>query len=148
MGALLKSRSVILRHVWFCRGICQILRLAIIFDSCDRRKVVSIPVRYEREMHDDVIKWKQLPRYWPLCGELPVTSEFPSRGALMFSLICAWTHGWVNNRDAGDLRRHKHSLCRHCNGSSQTTRTMCEWSVRDGENWRKEYDESIPSHRY
>ena len=36
--------------------------------------------------------------------------DFPhkgqSRGALMFSLICAWTSGWVNNRDAGDLRRH------------------------------------------
>ena len=27
-------------------------------------------------------------------------------GALMFSLICAWTNGWENNRDAGDLRRH------------------------------------------
>ena len=24
----------------------------------------------------------------------------------MFYLICAWTNGWVNNRDAGDLRRH------------------------------------------
>ena len=28
-------------------------------------------------------------------------------GALMFSLICAWTNGWVNNQDAGDLRRHR-----------------------------------------
>ena len=28
------------------------------------------------------------------------------RGALKFSLICAWTNGWVNNRDAGNLRRH------------------------------------------
>ena len=28
------------------------------------------------------------------------------REALMFSLICAWINGWVNNRDAGDLRRH------------------------------------------
>ena len=27
-------------------------------------------------------------------------------GALMFSLICAWINGWVNNREAGDLRRH------------------------------------------
>ena len=26
--------------------------------------------------------------------------------ALMFSLICAWTNSWVNNRDAGDLRRY------------------------------------------
>ena len=29
------------------------------------------------------------------------------RGALMFSLICAWTNDWVNNRDAGDLRRSR-----------------------------------------
>ena len=29
------------------------------------------------------------------------------RGALMFSWICAWTNGWVNNQDAGDLRRHR-----------------------------------------
>ena len=28
------------------------------------------------------------------------------RGALMFSLICAWINGWVNNREGGDLRRH------------------------------------------
>ena len=26
------------------------------------------------------------------------------RGALMFSVIYAWTNVWVNNRDAGDLR--------------------------------------------
>ena len=29
------------------------------------------------------------------------------RGALMFSLICAWINGWVNNREAGGLRRHR-----------------------------------------
>ena len=44
-------------------------------------------------------------------GISPVTGEFPSqsqwRGALMFSLICVWTNGWANNRDAGDLRRHR-----------------------------------------
>ena len=28
-------------------------------------------------------------------------------GALMFYLICAWTNGWANNRDAGDLRCHR-----------------------------------------
>ena len=26
---------------------------------------------------------------------------------LMFSFICAWINGWVNNREAGDLRRHR-----------------------------------------
>ena len=28
------------------------------------------------------------------------------RGALIFSLICAWTNSWANNQDAGDLRHH------------------------------------------
>ena len=28
------------------------------------------------------------------------------RGALMFSLICAWINGCVNSLEAGDLRRH------------------------------------------
>ena len=39
----------------------------------------------------------------------PVNSPYKSqwRGALMFPSICAWTNGWVNNRDAGDLRRHR-----------------------------------------
>ena len=29
------------------------------------------------------------------------------RGALVFSLICAWTNDWANNWDDGDLRRHR-----------------------------------------
>ena len=29
------------------------------------------------------------------------------REALMFTLICAWINGWVNNRKAGDLRRNR-----------------------------------------
>ena len=46
-----------------------------------------------------------------LCvGNSWVTGEFPEKGqrrkTLMFSLICACTNGWVNNRDAGDLTRH------------------------------------------
>ena len=38
----------------------------------------------------------------------PVTSPLKGqwRGALMFSLICAWISGWANDREAGDLRRH------------------------------------------
>ena len=27
------------------------------------------------------------------------------RGVLMFSLICTWIYGWLNNGEAGDLRR-------------------------------------------
>ena len=29
------------------------------------------------------------------------------RGALLFSLICAWINAWVNNREAGDLKRRR-----------------------------------------
>ena len=56
--------------------------------------------------HDDVIKWKHFPRNWPLCGEFsPHKGQW--RGALMCCLICVWIDGWVNNREAGDLSRHR-----------------------------------------
>ena len=62
--------------------------------------------------HDDVIKWKHFPRYWPFVVGIhrsPVNSSNKGqwRGALLFSLICARTNGWVNSRDAGDLMRHR-----------------------------------------
>ena len=61
--------------------------------------------------HDDVIKWKHLPRYWSFVQGIhrwPVNSPHKGqwRGALMLSLICAWTKNWANNGHAGDLRRH------------------------------------------
>ena len=43
-------------------------------------------------------------------GNLTVTSEFPSQKSVTRSfdvLICAWTNGSVNNREAGDLRRNR-----------------------------------------
>ena len=66
----------------------------------------------EFDSHDDVIKWKHFPRYWPFVRGIhrsPVTSPHKDqwRGALAFSLICAWINVWVNNREAGDLRRHR-----------------------------------------
>ena len=62
--------------------------------------------------HDDVIKWKHCPRYWPFVQGIhrsPVNSPHKGqwRGALMFSLICVWINGWVNNREVGDLRSHR-----------------------------------------
>ena len=63
-------------------------------------------------LHDDVINWKHFPRYWPFGRGIhrsPVNSLHKSqwRGALMVSLTWAWINGWVNNREAGDLRRHQ-----------------------------------------
>ena len=95
--------------------------------------------------HDDVIKGKHLPRYWPfvrgirwsavkfaisikiswwhhqmetffaslaLCAwnsPVPLNSPYSGQwgGALVFSVVCVWINDWVNNREAGDLRRHR-----------------------------------------
>ena len=71
-----------------------------------------IPYDLDALFHDDVIKWKHFPRYWPFVRGIPrspVNSPHKGqwRGALMFSLSSAWIIGWVNNREAGDLRRHR-----------------------------------------
>ena len=62
--------------------------------------------------HGDVMKWKHFPRYWSFVRGIhrsPVNSPHKGqwRGTLMFSLICSWINGWVSNREAGDLRRHR-----------------------------------------
>ena len=61
--------------------------------------------------HDDVMKWKHFPRYWPFVRGIHRSSvnsphKGQWRGALMFSLICACINGCVSNRTAGDLRCH------------------------------------------
>ena len=56
--------------------------------------------------------WWHFPRYWPFVLGIhrsPANSsqKVQLRRALMFSLICAWINGWVNNGEAGDLRSHR-----------------------------------------
>ena len=76
------------------------LDIYIKFDTCDL-------------FHDDVIKWKHFPRCWPFVRGIhrwsPVNSphKVQWRGALMFSLISTRIHDWVNNGEAGDLRRYR-----------------------------------------
>ena len=62
--------------------------------------------------HDDVIKWKHFPHNWPFVRGIhrsPVNSPHKGQwcGALMISLICVLINDWVNNREAGDLRRYR-----------------------------------------
>ena len=69
-------------------------------------------------------KWRDCHRYiWrhqiepfsaslSICGGIhrsPVSSPHKGQwhGAPMFSLVCVWINGWVNNREAGDLRRYR-----------------------------------------
>ena len=45
-----------------------------------------------------------------LCVPNSICHKAQWRGALMFSLICAWTNVWVNMLSASNLRHH----CTHC----------------------------------
>ena len=65
---------------------------------------------YFHFVQDDVIKWKHFSNEWSFVRWIhrsPVNSHKGQwRRALMISFIWAWINGWVNNREAGDLRRH------------------------------------------
>ena len=79
--------------------------------------------------HDDVIKWKHFPRHWPFVRGI--------HGSLGL-LICARINGWVNNREAGDLRRR----CTHYD-----VIVMCKES--NGHEWRTyPFVCSANSHQY
>ena len=81
--------------------------------GCNYLSLPEIPASGAKVLiHDDVIKWKHFPRNWPFVRGIhrsPVNSPHKGqwRGALMFSLICVWINGLVNNREAADLRRYR-----------------------------------------
>ena len=88
-------------------------KLWIVGYSASNRYVFSVPMYnllkplYIRKTHDDVIKWKHFPCYWPFVGGIhrsPVNSPDKGQwhGALMFSLICARMNVWVYNRETGN----------------------------------------------
>ena len=67
-------------------------------------------------------------------GNSPVKGQW--RGALMFSLICVWINGWVNNREAGDLRRYRVHynvtvmFVAGCPGDCHSDHFWCSWRRR------------------
>ena len=79
---------------------------------CIYNSLKPAPNILDIQKYDDVIKWKHFPRYWPFVRGIhqsPLNSPHKGqwRGALVFSLICTWINGWINNREAGDLRRNR-----------------------------------------
>ena len=110
------------------------------------------PERYRckltrRPHHDDVIKWRHFPRYWPFVWGIhrsPVNSPHKGQwhGALMFPLICVWINGWVNNREAGDLRSchaHYDVTVMQCTGYrlSRVKSTAVYKNIMLRNNWRR-----------
>ena len=124
LGSLWMIKHPLLKHQFITVTDCPLKYLAIILKAWFSNSSYRIVARTFTEkllsgeshravaFHDDVIKWKHFPRYWPFVQgshRSPVNSPQKDqwRGALMFSLICAWTNSWANNGDAGDLRRHR-----------------------------------------
>ena len=71
-------------------------------------------------VHEDVIKWKHFPRYWPLVWGIhqsPVNSPHKSqwRGALMFSLICDLNKRFSKQSWGWRFETPSCSLWCHCN---------------------------------
>ena len=105
-GALWNIR---LMHYGICAAEVLLCHLNIRLDF-ELKNTLHLALR-SLYWYDDVSKWKYFPRYWPFVRGIhrsPVNSPHNGqwRGALMFSLACAWINGWVNNGEAGDLRRH------------------------------------------
>ena len=112
-------------------------RLFLIFNF---RWVVSIasmsPKGCLYPIHDDVIKWNHFPRDCPFVRGIhwsPVNSPHngQSRGALMFSLICAWIIGWVNNREARETPSRplwRHSIGKKCSNTLTPEQNGCHFA--------------------
>ena len=76
-----------------------------------------------RAMHDDAIKWKHFPRYWPFIWRIhrsPVNSPHKGqwRGALIFFFdlrlnkrLSKQSSGWWFETPSRSLRRHCNGLC-------------------------------------
>ena len=101
---ILNTLKKIVTWLYFISGILS-LEIFRSQSALERMKRYSL-------LHDDVIKWKHFPRHWPFVRGIhrsPVNSPHKGqwRRALMFSLICDWLNRWVNNREAGDFRRHR-----------------------------------------
>ena len=90
-----------------------------------------------RVMHDDVIKWKHFPRYWPFIWGIhrpPVNSPHKShwRGALIFPLICTRISNPVEDKRLSKqswgwwFETPSRSLLRHCNGHLSGVMTLLQ----------------------
>ena len=112
MNARIPSVTYFLSFIYTtyrCRRIA--LKIGVCLGSDNYLYWIALTSLNHPRAHDDVIRWKHFPRYWPFVRSIhPSPVNFPHkgqwRGALMFFLIHTWINDWVNNREAGELRRY------------------------------------------
>ena len=91
--------------------LCAFIYTANVFDEYfipDRRLGLPVQVCHKLWRH----QMETFSTLLALCEvNPPVTDGFPSQRPVTRSLdvfiICVWTNGWANNRDAGDLTCHR-----------------------------------------
>ena len=98
-----------IRHHWLDKGLTPSWRQAIMATNDGLKHICVIRPLWVHNMM--MSSNANISRYWPFVREIhwsPVDSPHTGQlcGALIFSLICAWTNRWVNNRYPRDLRRH------------------------------------------
>ena len=68
------------------------------------------PLQIDDHKHDDIIKCKSFPSYWPFVRGIhwtPMDSFTKANNAELWCLFMwTWTKGWSNSRGVGDLRGH------------------------------------------
>ena len=82
---------------------------------------------------------------WPASVNSPHKGQW--RAVLLYSLICVWINDWVNNREAGDLRRY----CAHYDVTVmnrfvlniEMSGILCLWIKVSGDNLTKAYGVTI-----
>ena len=57
--------------------------------------------------HDDVIKWKHFPRYWPFVRGIHRSAQRPVTRIFDVFFDLHLNKSWVNNGGAGDFRRYR-----------------------------------------
>ena len=110
----LHELEILCNWIWPSSAISCLLPGNVVLSRASEGTLVSTcnALKFELRNNDDVIKWKHFPCCWPFVrrihrSQVNSTSKCQWHEALLFSFICAWTNGWVNNRDAGDSRRHR-----------------------------------------
>ena len=76
---------------------------------------IWVPIHHKKKRQNKIWWRHQIETFSALlafcAGNSPVTGEFPAQSAVTRSFdiffICAWINAWANNREAGDLRRHR-----------------------------------------
>ena len=97
-------------------GSCSVINISVLYSTALVKKIPEMELR--TYAHEALCRWPAISvivtnvdSWW--CHSMKTFSTLlviwrgQWRGALMFSSICASVNAWINNLEAGDLRRHR-----------------------------------------